>query len=113
MTNKQIVTNKSTVANFPLQDTSIFAPVINTYKEPTSTRSSLINTEYKIMSGTYILSQKSKIINTTLSVNGSRKIPNLETKLYFLATIPSKESDNPIRAIIITNEKVLKLLGVK
>ena len=65
------------------------------------------------MSGTYILSQKSKIINTILSVNGSRIIPNLETKLYFLATMPSKESDNPIRAIIRTKVKVLKLLGEK
>ena len=40
-----------------------------------------------------------KIINTTLSVKGSRIIPNFETKLNFLATIPSRESESPIRAI--------------
>ena len=44
--------------------------------------------------------QNSNIINTTLSVKGSRIIPNLDTKLNFRATIPSKESDNPIIAII-------------
>ena len=113
MTNRQIVINRRTVASLPLFETSILAPVINTYREPTSTNDSLIKIEYKRLSGIYKLSHISKIINTTLSVNGSNIIPNLETKLYFLATIPSKESDKPITAIIMTKEKTLKLLGVK
>ena len=52
-------------------------------------------------------------MNTTLSVNGSKIVPNLETKLNFLATIPSKESERPIKAIIATKVGTLKLSGVK
>tara|TARA_A100001388_G_C28503751_1_gene372901 strand:+ start:79 stop:318 length:240 start_codon:yes stop_codon:yes gene_type:complete len=52
-------------------------------------------------------------MNTTLSVRGSKITPNLETKLNFLATIPSKESDSPITAINTTNVKEVKSLGVK
>ena len=61
----------------------------------------------------YILSQKSKTIKTTLSVNGSKIMPNLETKLNFLATIPSTESDMPSKVIIKTKIGVVKLSGVK
>ena len=53
------------------------------------------------------------MMNTTLSVKGSKIVPNLETKLNFLATIPSKESDKPIKVTIITKVKGLKLSGVK
>ena len=52
-------------------------------------------------------------MNTTLSVRGSKITPNLETKLNLLATIPSKESDSPITAIITTNVKEVNSLGVK
>ena len=52
-------------------------------------------------------------MNTTLSVRGSKITPNLETKLNLLATIPSKESDSPITAIIPTNVKEVNSLGVK
>ncbi len=53
------------------------------------------------------------MMNTTLSVNGSKIVPNLETKLNFLATIPSKESESPIKAIIVTKAGTLKISGVK
>ena len=53
-----------------------------------------------------------KIINTILSVNGSRIIPNLETRLYLRATIPSIESERPINAIITIRVNGLKLFGV-
>ena len=56
-------------------------------------------------------SQKRRIINTTLSVKGSKTIPNFYTKLYFLATIPSIESDKPIAAIITTKIYTLKFSG--
>jgi len=57
--------------------------------------------------------QNSNIINTTLSVKGSRIIPNLDTKLNFRATIPSNESDNPINAIINIRIYELKSSGMK
>ena len=57
-------------------------------------------------------SQNSKTKNTTLSVKGSRIIPNLDTKLYLRATIPSIESERPINAIITIRVKGLKLFGV-
>ena len=43
--------------------------------------------------------QNNKIINTILSVKGSKIMPNFETKLNLRATIPSIESDMPITAI--------------
>tara|TARA_B100001287_G_scaffold134530_1_gene113247 strand:+ start:46 stop:312 length:267 start_codon:yes stop_codon:yes gene_type:complete len=58
-------------------------------------------------------SQNNKITNTTLSVKGSKITPNLDTKLNFLATIPSKESDSPINAINTINVNGVKSLGVK
>ena len=39
-------------------------------------------------------------------------MPSFDTKLSLLATIPSKESDSPINAIIIIKVNELKLLGV-
>ena len=58
-----------------------------------------------------IFNQNNKIIKTTLSVNGSRITPNSDTRLNLLATIPSKESERPIIAMIITNMKTLKSCG--
>ena len=46
--------------------------------------------------------QKINNINTILSHTGSRIVPSLLTRLNLLATIPSKESDSPIRAMIKT-----------
>ena len=85
----------------------------STYNEPNKTRSSRINTEYITDDGTVEESQNNKIINTALSVVGSKITPNLETKLYLLATIPSKESDSPITAINTIKVKGLKSSEVK
>ena len=41
-------------------------------------------------------------------MNGSRIIPNFDTRLNLLATIPSKESESPIRAIIMNKKYELK-----
>ena len=38
--------------------------------------------------------------------------PSFDTKLNLLATIPSKESESPINAMIIIKVNELKLLGV-
>ena len=57
--------------------------------------------------------KNNKIINTALSVMGSKITPNLETKLYLLATIPSKESDSPITAINTINVNGLNSSEVK
>lgn len=46
-------------------------------------------------------------------MNGSNIVPNLVTKLYFLATTPSKESLNPITAIIEIRETGLNSSGLK
>lgn len=85
----------------------------STYNEPNKTRSSRINTEYITDDGTVEESQNNKIINTALSVVGSKITPNLETKLYLLATIPSKESDSPITAINTIKVNGLKSSEVK
>ena len=85
----------------------------STYNEPNKTRSSRINTEYITDDGTVEESQNNKIINTALSVVGSKITPNLETKLYLLATIPTKESHSTNTAINTTNVKEVKSLGVK
>ena len=85
----------------------------STYNEPNKTRSSRINTEYITDDGTVEESQNNKIINTALSVVGSKITPNLETKLYLLATIPSKESDSPITAINTIKVKGLNSSEVK
>jgi len=87
--------------------------VRSTYKDPNKTRNSRINTEYIITEGTLEESQNNKIMNTTLSVKGSKITPNLDTKLNFLATIPSKESDSPISAINTINVNGVKSLGEK
>tara|TARA_Y100000768_G_C23924579_1_gene656797 strand:- start:932 stop:1249 length:318 start_codon:yes stop_codon:yes gene_type:complete len=89
------------VANLPFLDTSIFEPVSKTYIDPIKTSTSRINIANINVCGIIEDSQNSKTKNTTLSVNGSRIIPNLDTKLYLRATIPSKESDRPMTAIII------------
>ena len=47
-------------------------------------------------------SQKINNINTILSHTGSRIVPSLLTRLNLLATIPSKESERPIKAMIKT-----------
>ena len=47
-------------------------------------------------------SQKINNINTILSHTGSRIVPSLLTRLNLLATIPSRESESPIRAMIKT-----------
>jgi len=46
-------------------------------------------------------------------VNGSNIVPNLVTKLYFLATTPSKESLNPITVITEIRETGLNSSGLK
>ena len=112
-TYKQIRTNKNTVANLPFWETLILAPVNNTYIEPSKTNTSLINTAYRKYWGIIDDNQNSNIINTILSVKGSRIIPNLDTKLNFRATIPSKESDNPIIAIIKIKIYELNSSGMK
>ena len=55
-------------------------------------------------------SQNINNINTILSHTGSRIVPSLLTRLNFLATIPSKESESPIRAMIKTKIGVWKSL---
>ena len=108
MTNKHMFINNKTVANLPLLDTLIFKPLINTYKEPTNTKNSRSKIAYIKLFGINTFNQNNKIIKTTLSVNGSRITPNSDTRLYLLATIPSKESERPIIAIIKTNMETLK-----
>ena len=81
--------------------------------EPNKTRTSLINKAYRKYWGIRDDNQNINIINTTLSVKGSRIIPNLDTKLNFRATIPSKESDNPIKAIIKIKIYELNSSGTK
>ena len=56
--------------------------------------------------------QNKRRINTTLSVNGSRIVPNLETKLNLLATMPSNESLNPTIAMNTIKVATSKSLGV-
>ena len=107
-TNKHISTNKATVPNLPFLETFILDPVNKTYIEPIRTKNSLTKTEYIKISGIKCDNHINKIINTILSVKGSRIIPNLETKLYLLATIPSRESEIPIAAI-----NKIKIYGVK
>ena len=51
-------------------------------------------------------------INTTLSVNGSRIVPNFETKLNLLATMPSNESLNTTIAMNTIKVTTSKSLGV-
>ena len=51
ITNKHTVINKRTVPILPLLETSIFAPVIKTYNEPSNTNSSLSKIEYIIELG--------------------------------------------------------------
>ena len=97
----------------PFLETFIFDLVIKTYSEPKSIRNSLNITAYIRLIGIYDLSHIIKIINTTLSVKGSKIIPNLETKLYFLATIPSNESESPIMAIMIIKMNGLKSFAEK
>ena len=58
------------------------------------------------------LIQNKRRMNTTLSVNGSRIVPNLETKLNLLATMPSNESLNPTIAMNTIKVTTSKLLGV-
>ena len=99
-TNKHNNTNKATVPNLPFFETFIFDPVFKTYIEPIRTKNSLIKTAQIKLNGIKGDNQINKIINTILSVKGSRIIPNLETKLNLLATIPSKESESPIKAIM-------------
>ena len=55
-------------------------------------------------------SQKINNINTILSHTGSRIVPSLLTRLNLLATIPSRESESPIRAMIKTKVGVWKSL---
>ena len=112
-TYKQIRTNKDAVAYLPFCETLILAPVNKTYIEPNKTRTSLTNTAYSKYWGIIDDNQNSNIINTTLSVKGSRIIPNLDTKLNFRATIPSKESDKPIKAIIKIRVNELNSSGMK
>ena len=92
-------------------ETLIFEPVIRTYIEPIRTKNSLINTAYIKLTGINGDNQNNKIINTILSVKGSRIMPNLETKLNLRATIPSNESDTPITAIKAIKKYELKLSG--
>ncbi len=47
-------------------------------------------------------SQKINSIKTILSHTGSRIVPSLLTRLNLLATIPSRESESPIREMIKT-----------
>ena len=112
-TYKQIRTNKDAVAYLPFCETLILAPVNKTYIEPNKTRTSLIKTAYRKYWGIIDDNQNSNIKNTTLSVKGSRIIPNLDTKLNFRATIPSKESDKPIKAIIKIRVNELNSSGMK
>ena len=58
------------------------------------------------------LIQIKRRINTTLSVNGSRIVPNFETKLNLLATVPSNESLNPTIAMNIIKLITSKSKGV-
>ena len=58
------------------------------------------------------LIQNKRRINTTLSVNGSRIVPNFETKLNRLATMPSNESLNPTIAMKTIKVITLKSFGV-
>lgn len=58
------------------------------------------------------LTQIKRRINTTLSVNGSRIVPNFETKLNLLATVPSNESLNPTIAMNIIKLITSKSKGV-
>ena len=59
-------------------ETLIFEPVIRTYIEPIRTKNSLINTAYMKLIGINGDNQNNKIINTILSVKGSKIMPNLE-----------------------------------
>lgn len=110
-TNKHNNTNKATVPNLPFFETFIFDPVFKTYIEPIRTKNSLIKTAQIKINGIKGDNQINKIINTILSVKGSRIIPNLETRLYLRATIPSIESERPINAIIRIRVSELKLFG--
>ena len=58
------------------------------------------------------LIQIKRRINTSLSVNGSRIVPNFETKLNLLATVPSNESLNPTIAMNIIKLITSKSKGV-
>ena len=91
--------NIRTVDNFPLLETFICLLVIRTIKDPISISISLIIIPIKKYFGIISLIQNKSRINTILSVKGSRIIPNFDTRLNLLATIPSNESLNPTNAI--------------
>ena len=81
-------------------------------REPIKIRISLTIIPVKKYPGIISLIQNKRRINTTLSVNGSSIMPNFDTKLYLLATIPSNESLNPTNAIKTIKGKTSKSLGV-
>jgi len=105
-----MMTNISTVEILPFLDTFISLLVNNTIKDPINVSDSLAIIPIKKKVGMNSLIQNKRRINTTLSVNGSRIVPNFETKLNRLATIPSNESLNPTIAInnikLITSKSV-------
>jgi len=100
-----MMTNISTVEILPFLDTFISLLVNNTIKDPINVSDSLAIIPIKKKVGMNSLIQNKRRINTTLSVNGSRIVPNFETKLNRLATIPSNESLNP--TIAINNIKLI------
>ena len=110
-TYKQIVMNIKTVASLPFFDTSIGLLVNKTNIPPSKTNNSRAIRLWKNISGNKFLSQTTKRIKTVLSTNGSRITPRSLTILYLLATIPSRESLNPIMAISITSKYVLNSKG--
>ena len=58
------------------------------------------------------LIQNKRRINTTLYVNGSRIVPNFETKLNLHATFPSDGSLNPTIAMNTIKVITSKSLGL-
>ena len=107
-TNKQIVIKSSTVVTLPNVDTLIVLSLLRTNREPKITKRSLIIIPQKNIFMNKGLSQNINKINTVLSAKGSIIVPKFVTALYFLARNPSRESDSPIKDIII-----IKTYGLK
>ena len=109
ITKKQIEKNIKTVPNLPKFETFNVLVFVSTFNEPIMTKISLIKIPIKNQLGNKFDNQNNNNKKTILSHTGSNIVPNRLTKLNFLATIPSIESEIPISAIIITKFIVKKL----
>ena len=110
ITKKQTEKNIRTVPNLPKFETFKVLVFVSTFNEPIMTKISLIKIPQKNQIGNKFDNQNNNNIKTILSHTGSNIVPNRLTRLNFLATIPSIESDIPINAIIITKFIVEKSL---